>query len=140
MKTTKIILAIVIGLSVGLYSCNDDDMHNELSQGDLVAFEGLREAYTGAFDANLELKGVVEQGDSDGIHFHDSVFHHYESLFEEHHGNYSHANAHDDHHHDADGMHMGSNAMNNHDQNDGHHDDDHQEMDDLMNDHESITH
>lgn len=140
MKTTKIIFAVIIGLSISLYSCNDDDMNNELSQDDLVALEGLKEAYTGAVDANLVLKGVVEQDDSDGIHFHDSVFHHFEGLFEEHHGNYSHANAHDDHHHDADGMHMGSNAMNSHDQNDGHHDDDHQVMDDLMNDHESITH
>ncbi len=140
MKTTKIILAVLIGLSLGLYSCNDDDMHNELSQEDLVAFEGLREAYTGAFDANVELKGSFEQEDSSGIHSHDSAFHHFERLFEENHGHYSHGNTHDDHHHDADGMHMGSNAMNSHDQNDGHHEDDHQAMDELMNNHESITH
>ncbi|MEQ9442774.1 MAG: hypothetical protein RIG62_27280 [Cyclobacteriaceae bacterium] len=140
MKTTRIILVAVIGLSIGLYSCNDDDMHSELSQEDLVALERFREAYTGAFDANVELKVAIQQGNFDDIHFHDSIFHHYEGLYEEHHGNYSHSNEHDDHHHDADGMHMGSFAMNVHDQNDGHHDDDHQIMDDLMVEHESITH
>ncbi|ADR22091.1 hypothetical protein MATR_02720 [Marivirga tractuosa] len=140
MKTTKIILTAVMGLSISLYSCNDDDMQNKLSEDDIVALEGFREAYTRASDANLELKGSIQQGDFDGIHFHDSVFHHYEGLFEEHHEDYSHSNDHDDHHHDADGMHMGSNAMNGHDQGDGHHDDDHQSMDDLMDDHETSTH
>ena len=140
MKAAIVIVTVLTALSIGLYSCNNDDMHNELSQDDLVALEGLKVAYTSAFDANVELKEVVQQGDADVIHFHDSVFHHFESLFEERHGSYSHANAHDDHHHDADGMHMGSNAMNSHDQNDGHHNDDHQIMDDLIDDHESVQH
>ena len=139
MKMTKMILAVVI-VSVGFYSCNDDNMHNEMSQDDIVALESLRTAYTDAFDANVEFKGAAQQSDADGIHFYDSVFHHFEGLFEEHHGNYSHTNAHDDHHHDANGMHMGSNAMNGHDQNDGHHDDDHDVMQDLMTDHESVQH
>jgi len=140
MRVAKVILGALIGLPIGLYSCNDDGMHNELSQEDLVALEGLREAYIGAFDANVALKEAVLQDDVDGIQLNDSVYHHFEGLFEEHHGNYSHANGHDDHHHDADGKHMGSNVMNSHDQTDGHHDDDHQVMEDLMDDHESITH
>ena len=140
MKAVKIILVAIIGLSIVLYSCNNDEMRNELSQEDLEALNGLREAYTGAFDANTALKGAVEQNDNDGIHYHDSVFHHYEGLFEEHHSKYSHANAHDDHHHDEEGMHMGSNAMNMHKSEDGHHDEDHDLMNDLMTDHETIEH
>lgn len=140
MKAAKIILLALVGLSMSLYSCNNDDMHNELSQEDLLALNGLRDAYLSAFDANAELKLAVQQGDDDGIHFHDSVFHHFEGMFEEHHNDYSHTNAHDDHHHDEDGMHMGSNAMNMHNDEDGHHDDDHELMDDLMTEHEATQH
>lgn len=140
MKTVKLILVAIIGLSIVLYSCDNDEMNNELSQEDLEALNGLRDAYAGAFDANTALKGAVEQNDPDGMHFHDSVFHHFGNLFGEHHANYTHANQHDDHHHDEEGMHMGSNAMNMHSNEDGHHGDDHELMDDLMSDHEAIQH
>lgn len=140
MKTSKIVIIAILGLSVGLFSCNDDDMHNGLSQEDLESLNGLREAYTSAASENEDLKISVQQGDADGIHLHDSLFHHFKNLYEEHHNNYSHENGHDDHHHDSDGMHMGTNGMNGHDDQDGHHAEDHELMDGLMSDHESISH
>ncbi|MEQ8683300.1 MAG: hypothetical protein RID25_26285 [Cyclobacteriaceae bacterium] len=140
MKLIKIVLLALIGLSTSLYSCDNDDLNGELSQEDREALNGLRSAYIGAFESDAALSIAVEQGDLDGVHFHDSVFHHFGSLFEEYHNDYSHANGHDDHHHDDDGMHMGANAMNMHDDQDGHHDDDHDLMNDLITDHETIQH
>ena len=139
MKMTMMILAVV-AISIGFYSCNGVDMHDQMSQDDLVALEGMRVASTGSFDANVDFNGAVQQDDSHGIYFYDSVFHHFEGLFEEHHANYSHANDHDDHHHDPDGMHMGATAMNGHGRQDGHHRDDHDLMNDLITDHVSIQH
>lgn len=140
MNVAKIILFALIVLSMSLYSCDNDDMNSGLAEEDLKALNGLRDANTGALDANAAFKIAVQQGDADGVHFHDSVFHHFGGLFEEHHNNYSHANEHDDHHHDEDGMHMGSNAMNMHSDEDGHHDIDHDLMNDLVTDHEATQH
>lgn len=140
MKTSKIVIIAILGMFIGLYSCNDDDMHSELSQADLESLDGLREAYASGVNENESLKISVQKSDAEGIHLHDSLFHHFENLYEEHHMNYSHENGHDDHHHDTEGMHMGSNVMNGHENQDGHHAEDHELMDDLMNDHESITH
>ncbi|WP_420575436.1 hypothetical protein [Ekhidna sp.] len=140
MKATKIITTVLLGLAIGLYSCNDDDMHNGLSQADLESLNGLREAYTNAVNENEAFKISIQDDDLDGIHLHDSLFHHFQNLYEEHHENYSHENGHDDHHHDTDGMHMGSNGMNGHDDQDGHHAEDHELMDGLMGDHEAISH
>jgi hypothetical protein len=139
MKTNRIILTVILGLFIGLYSC-DEEMSNNLSQTDLAALNGLRDAHANAFNENEDLKSSLLKSNSAGIHLHDSLFHHFEDLFEEHHSNYSHENTHDDHRHDGQGMHMGDNAIGSHSYEDGHHENDHDMMDDLEIDHESVFH
>ena len=47
MKAIKIISTVLLGLAMGLYSCNDDDMHNGLSQADLESLNGFEKTLSG---------------------------------------------------------------------------------------------
>jgi hypothetical protein len=139
MKKEKIILSICLLLFTGgFYACNDN-MRHDLSVADRFAFNGIQTSYANAIIEDEAWKTSLQQNDLDGIHLHDSLFHHFVDLFEEYHGDYSHNNPHDDHHHDAQGIHMGS-ITNNHGSGDGHHNEDHTVMRNLTVAHDAITH
>ena len=123
-----------------ILSCNNDDSYF-LSPDDKIAVEGMQTSFENAVAENSAYKISFDVKDSIGMHTHDSLFHDYVDEYFEHHENYSHESYHDDHHHDNHGMHMSNRDFaDHHDWLDGHHLKDHEQMDELMEDHDLIMH
>jgi hypothetical protein len=129
------ILILLLFTGLVLTSCEESD-EPALKGTDLVALQGMEEAYIAAATHQDALLGAVDDADSVLVHRHDSLFHHYTDLFELHHSDYSHSNNHDDHRHGPNGMHMVGNGHMHDLWQDGHHEVEHDLMDDLLEQHD----
>lgn len=138
MKKKFVLSTCVLELLLFQISCDQKDEDQLILENDQQALEGMREAYLDAVDENSSFQVALGSNDTELIQMHDSIFHHEADLFEEYHDLYSHHNNHDDHMHDSNGMHMmGNSGMMHEAWSDGHHRADHEEMEDLMDDHEN---
>ncbi|KAA3638946.1 MAG: hypothetical protein DWQ02_04420 [Bacteroidetes bacterium] len=94
----------VLGL-LFLFSCNKD--LDSLSEADLIALEGMQEAYEKALEYNELLVQCEDPSmgcDSLTIAQYDELYHEFDSMFDFHHENYSHENGFDDHRHEGGSM------------------------------------
>lgn len=97
-------IVFILSFSFLLACQKDNDVLNQMTESDLVALEGMDEAYEIAFRYNdsLRLCSTVPQNcDSNMMAQYDEYFHHFDEMFNLHHGNYSHNNSCDDHHHEG---------------------------------------
>ena len=133
----KQLIFLSFSLALVLSSCNKES--DSLSPQDQAALNGLIESLNKATIENDSCIASIAVGDSMGLHYHDSLFHHFEGSFENHHNNYSHGNNHDDHGH-HNGQIDSHNGGMNHGCCDGHHESQHDEMDDLINSHNTDVH
>lgn len=124
MKSTYLILALGIFI---LLACNknEDDLFKIMPESDLIALEGMEEAYEMALQYNDSLMLCTSEPlscDSATMYHYDELFHQFDEMFDLHHGNYSHHNEGDDHHHDGNNNIWHGNMMEHHSE-DGNHDD-----------------
>ena len=105
MKSKYLIL--VFGTLL-LFACNmEDDTHVELTEADLIALDGMEEAFESAVLYNDSLHFCSTEPlscDSTTMLHYDALFHQFDEMFIHHHDNYSHNNNDDDHHHEAGNM------------------------------------
>ena len=103
MKIFHLIFILVV---LVITACNnEDDLFKVMPESDILALEGLHEAYDNAVAYNDSLMLCDENPgscDSSLMIYFDEMFHHFDSLYNFHHGNYSHNNVGDDHHHVGD--------------------------------------
>jgi hypothetical protein len=97
---------IVFILSISfLFACQkDNDQLNPMSEGDLIALEGMDEAYESALRYNDSLQLCYDDPitcDSTRMAHYDELYHQFDEMFNFHHSNYSHSNSCDDHHHEG---------------------------------------
>lgn len=101
MKATYLILALGIFI---FFACNkDDDLFKIMPENDLIALEGMDEAYENALlynDSLLFCSNEPTSCDSATMFYYDNLFHQFDEMFDTHHQNYSHNNVSDDHHHE----------------------------------------
>jgi hypothetical protein len=123
MKATYLVFALGIFI---LFACNkDDDLFKIMPESDLIALEGMDEAYEEALHYNDSLMLCVSEPlncDSATMYHYDELFHQFDEMFDLHHGNYSHHNEADDHHHDGGANIWHGNMMGHH--NEGGHNED----------------
>lgn len=101
--------SIYILLSLGVFlflACNKEDgLFTTTPQSDLLALDGMNDAYETALRYNDSLwicSSVPITCDSSTMFHYDDQFHHFDGMFDYHHNNYSHNNKSDDHHHEGD--------------------------------------
>lgn len=117
MKSKYLIFPVIIFL---LFACNKENTLFEVtSENDLIALEGMEEAYERASQYNDSLMLCFNESmDCDLViqmHF-DERFHQFEGQFDMHHANYSHNNTEDDHHHEVNRNIRHGSMMNDHDE------------------------
>ena len=99
---SKYLMFIFLGILV-IFACNKDDDHfDEMSESDLIALEGMSEAYEAALRYNDSLTICTNDPlgcDSTTMFHYDDMFHQFDDQFNIHHNEYSHNNEDDDHHH-----------------------------------------
>ncbi len=102
MKGKKLIPLLSILL---LFACNKaDDLFDIMPENDLIALEGMDEAYDNAliYNDSLLLCGTDPTTcDAAAIAHFDELFHQFDAMFDDHHENYTHNNMDDDHHHEG---------------------------------------
>ncbi len=115
MKLKYLIPALGIFL---LFACNKEDgLFKVMPETDLIALEGMGEAYENALLYNDSLL-ICTTGqmncDEATISHYDELFHQFDEMFDSHHADYSHNNVGDDHHHE-DGHSIRHGSMMHHD-------------------------
>ena len=100
----SIYLILVFGIFL-FFACNkDEDLFEIMPESDLIALEGMAEAYEHALLYNDSLmicaSGTMSCDSATMIHY-DEMFHQFDEMFDDHHQNYSHNNVSDDHHHEG---------------------------------------
>jgi hypothetical protein len=88
-----------------LFACNkSNDLFDVMPESDIVALEGMDEAYNNALIYNDSLQQCADEptscNDATVAHY-DEFFHQFDDLFDQHHEDYSHNNMGDDHHHEG---------------------------------------
>ena len=115
MRVTILVSVFSIFL---LFACNkEDDLFTVLPESDLVALQGMEDAYDNALMYNDSMLLCTDQptcNDAMMMHY-DEMFHQFDEMFDMHHGNYSHDNMDDDHHHEGGQNVWHGDMMNGHD-------------------------
>lgn len=97
-------LIFLFTLSIFLACHHDEiDLFEITPEGDLIALEGMEEAYERALlfnDSLITCSNESMDCDLATITHYDELFHQFEEMFNTHHSNYSHNNIEDDHHHE----------------------------------------
>ncbi len=103
MKTRYLLITILLTV---LLACSDENSLFEIMpESDLIALEGMDEAYDEAINYNDLMIHCLEDGDhcdQSVLLEYDRLFHQADEMYDLHHNNYSHNNVDDDHHHDGD--------------------------------------
>ncbi len=87
-----------------LSACNmENHLFEDMPEKDVMALEGMEEAYENALVYNDSLMYCTTgeiSCDTDMPFYYDDLFHQFDEMFTLHHNNYSHNNTDDDHHHE----------------------------------------
>lgn len=134
----SIYLAMAVGLLL-VASCQKETSSLSISTEDQVALDAMIVSLNKSTLENDTCLININNNNSTGLHYHDSLYHFHVANFDFHHNNYSHGNNHDDHGH-SNGQMNHHNGNMNHANGDGHHESNHTEMDNLQNYHQSHIH
>lgn len=97
-------IVFILSISI-LFTCQkDSDLIKVMPETDLLALEGMNEAYESALRYNDSLQLCYDDPityDSVRMTHCDAFYHQFDEKFNFHHGNYSHNNSCDDHHHEG---------------------------------------
>ena len=110
----KVCQWIFIMITLFFMSCDDSGLFKVMPESDILALEGLHEAYDKALTYNDSLQlcdATPGSCDSMQMAYFEEMFHHFDSLYDFHHDNYSHNNIGDDHHHVGNNDFMDHNGM-----------------------------